>query len=322
MATSLSQQDLSQLPQSIQDILNQQNSGAGAPDPDLSQLGDSTLTDLSGALNRRFGQGQNYDPTEQAGIQSLIDSIPGVQNTYQEGQDQTNEDFMTAAQQLDKQNTLAMSQQQNNMADQGLGYSGANVLGQQRLGQAYQQQVFGANQSRARTLSGLTDQEVAAYQAIQDRSASLQGDAASRANVQDQANAWAAAQQQMEQQAQQQQQQEAAASLAQQQAQQQAEQQQIAAMEAQALAASQPVPDSGGSITPASTGEQVTLAGPGGAKTTYDTSNQNDVLTIQKAMLAAGMNVPQNGVWTTDMDTALNQYNALTNQQTSKLSRM
>lgn len=323
MPAALSPQDLSQLPPSIQQIINSQQAGAGSPDPNVKQLGDSTVNDLNTALQRRFGQSSNYDSTFDSGVRGLMGEVPGIQNQYEQGTQRQNEDFMTNAQRIGQQSDLANGRQQNAMADQGMGYSGANLLGQQRLGEALQQNVFGANQSRNRGISDLTGRLQGQLQGISSREQALEGQATERATVADQTQAWQAQQQAMEQQALKAQQDQAAAQL--QQEQQAAEQQQaaLAALEAQARQSVQPIPGPTGALSGGGGAPQappvdwkgqtptnkVQIDHPGWPAQNLDLTNAKDVKNLQLEMLNNGFytGADKNNPYTGQFDQATQQ---------------
>lgn len=301
MPAALSPQDLSQLPPNIQQILAGQQAGAGNPEADVKQMGNSTEGDLNTALQRRFGQGANFDQQFDSGVRGLMGEIPGIQNQYEQGTQRANEDFTTAAQRIGQQNDLASGRQQNQMADQGLGYSGANLLGQQRLGEALQQNVFGANQSRNRGIGDLTSRLQGQLQGITGREQALEGQATERATVADQTRAWEAEQQAMQQQALKMQQDNAAAQMQQQQAAAAQQQQALAQLEAQARQSVQPVAGPTGGLSYGGGGGAPAPQAPaapqtiqfkmgGGADTTYNLTNPADVKNLQENLLNAGYN--------------------------------
>lgn len=252
MGTALNPDDLAKLPPGIQQVLQGQQSGAGAPDPNLDQLGGSTVNDLNSAIQRRFGQDNSFDPTYDSGLRGLLGEIPIDQRNYEQSQQRTNEDFMTTAQKLAQGNDRAVSGIENTMANNGMGYSGAHLVAQQRQGQDFQNSVFSANQARARGLSDATQRMADAYQTIRSRESDLQAGATERARVRDEAAAWAKQQQQLELQRQQQEQANAQTAMQQQQQQAAANEAALKQLEAQSLAMSQPVPAPTGQMQPVS----------------------------------------------------------------------
>lgn len=252
-APALNPQQLAKLPPSVAALLASQSQG----DQALPQQTDdtaATTSALQGALARRFGTGQEFDQQYNADVTGLLGQVPGIQSNYDTQRNQLGEDFTKTADQLDKANTRNREMHLNAMADRGLGYSGANLLGQERIGEQFQQGVQGANTALARNLSGLSADEANALRAIQARQATAEGAAAERARVRDETAAWQRQQEQLAQQQLAQQQQAADQANQQAAAQQAAYQQQLAELERQALASSQPMPTATGTYAPPATG--------------------------------------------------------------------
>ncbi len=229
-------------------LLSSQSSGVPTP-ADQQDPSAGVTANLQGAMGRRFGQNQDFDPTYDAGLRSLMGQVPQLQSNYESQRQRAGEDFTTAADQLAKTNDDQNTHHLQNMADNGLGYSGANLIGQERIGTAFQKGVQGAGTAYTRGLENLSSSEAAAYKNIESRRTDLEGAAAERARVRDETAAWQKQQLAMETQRQQQEQKNQETALAAQQAQQAQFDQQLKAMEAQALVQSQPMATPTGSYS-------------------------------------------------------------------------
>lgn len=247
---ALTRDQLAKLPPSVAALLASQSQGDQQL-PEQVSSGNNVLSDLQGALGRRFGETQDYDSGYDAELRGMIGQVPQLQSQYEQRRQRMGEDFTQTADSLAQQNDQARSRHLAAMADRGMGFSGANLVGQERIGEAFQKSVQGANQSYTRGLADTSTDEADAYQRIKERQASVESAAADRARVRDETRKWQAQQAEMEKQRLAQE-----ATLADQQRQQQeqeaaAYQQQLQQLEAQSLASSQPMPTATGSMAPA-----------------------------------------------------------------------
>lgn len=247
---ALTAEQLKRLPPSVAALLQSQELGDQQL-PQQNNQANEVLTGLQGALGRRFGETQEFDPGYDAGLRGLLGEVPTLQSQYEQNRQRLGEDFTMTAEQLDRQNTQNRERHLNAMADRGLGYSGANLVGQERIGEQFQRSVQGANQAYARGQSDLSTSEADAYRRIQQRAAEIESGATGRATARDEARRWQQQQEEMARQAAEREQQLAQQQLEQQQAEQQQIQQQLAALEQQSLASSQPMPTATGSYSPA-----------------------------------------------------------------------
>lgn len=179
-------------------LLDQQRVGLYAGSQQNSAAGD-TMSNLQSAIGRRFGQRSEFDSEYDSALRGLMGQIPTIEGAYQKNVQRTDEDFTTSAEDLFNQKGLADSRHLNIMANNGMGFSGANLVGQQRLGEQFQQGVQGLTRNRTRTLEDLNDTTTGAYQDITSRSNTLQAGAAGRATARDEERAWQAEQVRMEQ---------------------------------------------------------------------------------------------------------------------------
>lgn len=242
---ALTREQLAKLPPSVAALLQSQSMGDQAL-PQQNDPAQGVLSNLQGALGRRFGETQDFDAEYDAAMRGMIGEVPGLQASYEKNRQRLGEDFTLTAEQLDRQNEQNRSRHLNEMANRGLGYAGANLVGQERIGEQFQRSVQGAGQAYTRGLDDLSTSEADAYRRIQERASATEATAAERARVRDETRKWQQEQQRLEQDrlAREQQQQEAA--LAEQQRQNELMNQQLSALEQQALAASQPMPTANG----------------------------------------------------------------------------
>ena len=248
---ALTKEQLAKLPPSVAALLQSQAQG----DQQLPQQNDPSagvMANLQGALGRRFGETQDFDAQYDSELRGMLGQIPGLQGQYAQQRQRADEDFTRSAEQLDKQNEKNRSQHLNAMADRGLGFSGANLVGQERIGEQFQEGVQGASKAYARGLEDLSTSEADAFRRIQERASSVEGAAAERGRVKDETRKWQAEQSRMETERLAREQQQQEAQLAQERQQAEAYQQQLLALEQSSLAASQPMPTaSGGYAKPA-----------------------------------------------------------------------
>lgn len=250
---ALTIEQLKKLPPSVAALLQSQDQG----DQQLPQATNSSsdvLSGLQGALGRKFGELQDFDPTYDASLRGLIGEVPTLQSQFEQNRQRLGEDFTRTAETLDRQNDQNRERHLNAMADRGLGYSGANLLGQERIGEQFQRSVQGANTAFARGQSDLSTTEADAYRRIQQRQAEAEAAAAGRATARDETRKWQKQQEEMAQAAAAREQAAQEAALQQQQAQQAAVDAQLAQLERQSLAASQPMPTATGTYSPPATG--------------------------------------------------------------------
>jgi hypothetical protein len=256
---ALTPDQLKKLPPSVAALLQSQDQG----DQQLPQATDAStdvLSGLQGALGRRFGELQDYDPTYGSTVQGLIGEVPTLQSQYEQSRQRLGEDFTHTAETLDQQNQQNRERHLNAMADRGLGYSGANLVGQERIGKQFQESVQGANTAYARGQSDLSTTEADAYKRIQQRQAEAEAAATGRATARDETRKWQQQQEEMATAAAAREQQAQEAALQQQQAQQAAMDAQLAEVERQSLAASQPMPTATGTYAPPASGGGVAPA--------------------------------------------------------------
>ncbi len=246
------------LPESVRKLLQQQQAGYYETPQQRSSAGD-VMSMLQQAASRRFGQSGQADPEYDEEIRGLMSQIPDLEAGYQNAQQRVDEDFTLGAEELDREKTLADGRHVNTMANNGIGYSGANLIGQGRIAEGFQRGVQGLATNRSRTLSDLSGAQNAAYRQLTSRAGSAQGQAANRATEQDERRAWEMEQVRMEQESAKAQQEYAERGLA---MQQQIMEQNEAArrrMEQQLTAMSQPQPTATGAYrmpTPAAPAPQ------------------------------------------------------------------
>jgi murein L,D-transpeptidase YcbB/YkuD len=219
--------------------------------PQQNNQANEVLSNLQGALGRRFGETQDFDKDYDTGMRGLLGEVPTLQSQFEQSRQRLGEDFTQTADQLDKQNTQNRERHLNAMADRGLGYSGANLVGQERIGEQFQKSVQGANQAYARGQSDMSTSEADAFRRIQQRAAEIESGATGRATARDETRKWQQQQEQMAQQAAAREQQQLEQQQSQAAAQQQQVDQQLRALEQQSLASSQPMPTGNGSYSPA-----------------------------------------------------------------------
>lgn len=177
------------LPDSIRRLLEQQ--GAGFYDtPQQSSNAGASMSSLQQAIARRFGQSKDFDAEYESGIRGLMSQVPDLEAQFQNTRTRLDEDFALGAEQLDRDKKTADVSHLNRMANNGMGYSGANLVGQGRIGEAFQRGVQGLATGRSRALSDMTGAQNAAYRQLESRAGELQGQAANRASARDQAQAW------------------------------------------------------------------------------------------------------------------------------------
>lgn len=189
---------LQNLPESVRRLLEQQGAGFYQTPNQQSSSRDVTAQ-LQAAAGRRFGQSGEFDPEYDAGIRSLLGQVPDLEARFQNQRGRVDEDFTQGAEKLDREKGLDDERHINTMADRGLGFSGANLVGQGRIAEGFQRNVQGLTTNRSRQLADLTGQQNAAYRSLTDRASEAQGSAANRATVRDQQRAWQAEQVRMEQ---------------------------------------------------------------------------------------------------------------------------
>lgn len=243
---ALTKQQLALLPASVQALLASQQQG----DQQLPQQTDPSakvMTSLQQAIGRRFGEGQEFDAEYDSSLRGLMGEVPTLQAGFQKNRQRLGEDFTQTAEGLDKQNTQNRDRHLNSMADRGLGFSGANLVGQERVQEGFQKGVQGASQAYGRALDDVSGSEADAFRRVQERSSNVEASAGERARVRDEKRKWEQEQMRMEQERMAREQQQAEAQLAEQ-------QRQYALLEQQALAASQPMPTATGSYSAGTSG--------------------------------------------------------------------
>lgn len=237
---------VTQLPPSVQRILDQAGSGYFA-NPQQSSNAGQTVASLQAAAAQRFGNGGQFDSQYDQGIRGLLGEVPGLEANYQNQQGRLDENFSLGADKMARDDVVNQEHNTNQMADHGLGYSGANLVGQGRIQEGFQRGIQGLVTNRARGLSDLTGAQNAAYRQIESRAGDLQGQAAGRATARDEQKAWQDEQIRMQTEQAKLQQDQANAALAFQQQAQAANEAAQRRMEQQLTMQSQPRIDSGGS---------------------------------------------------------------------------
>ncbi len=243
---ALTKEQLAKLPPSVAALLQSQQSGDQMT-PQQNDPSAPVLQGLQGALGRRFGETQDFDSQYDSELRGLMGQVPLLQGQYEQNRQRMGDDFTQTAEGLDKQNEQNRSRHLNAMADRGLGFSGANLVGQERIGEQFQEGVQGANKAYSRGLEDLSTSEADAFRRIQERASQVEGTAAERGRVRDETRRWQAEQQRMETERLGREQEQQAALLAEEQRQSEAYQQQLVALEQSALASSQPMPTATGS---------------------------------------------------------------------------
>lgn len=250
---ALTKEQLAKLPPSVAALLQSQEAG----DQQLPQQSDPAapvLTNLQGALGRRFGETQDFDSEYDSTIRNLLGEVPTVQAGFQRNRQRLGEDFTLTAEQLAQQDEQNRSRHLNAMADRGLGFSGANLVGQGRIAEGFQKSVQGANTAYTRGLDDLSTSEADAFRRIQERASASEAVAAERGRVRDETRKWQQEQSRLEQERLAREEQQQAAALAEQQRQNELMQQQLAQLEQSALASSQPMPTATGTYASAPSG--------------------------------------------------------------------
>ncbi|MGH9982413.1 MAG: peptidoglycan-binding domain-containing protein [Nitrososphaeraceae archaeon] len=242
---ALSEDDLIRLPPSIQKMLRaqqQQGIASQIAAPQYQASGTQLVSDLSGAAGRRFGgqYGSEFDPTYDADVRGLLGSVPQMQAGFDLQRQRLGEDFGQSMRDLDTQNTRASKQHLVNMADRGIGRSGANLIGQERIGEQFQRGIESAVRGRESGLESLEQGAASAFQGIRSKLSQAEAAGTERARVREETRRFQEQQQLME--TERARREEEAARAAEQRAQQQQDQ------FAQILADSQPVPTATGAL--------------------------------------------------------------------------
>lgn len=197
----LNPEELQRLPESIRRLMQNESLGIQADPLSSGQdSGNAVLSDLQGALGRRFGQqyGADFDPEYDAGVRGLLSQVPQHQAQFQNRRQRMGEDFYRSAEDLDRMNTRTGEQHEIKMADQGMLRSGANLVGQERLGEQFQRGVQGLTQARQRGLTDLAGEESGVYQRIRGRQSELEASGTERARVREERRRWEEEQRRME----------------------------------------------------------------------------------------------------------------------------
>lgn len=250
---ALTEEELSVLPPNIQRILRaqQEQSGFGADglakaitfqSPQYQQSGQQLVKDLSGAAGRRFGQqyGAEFDPTYDASVRGLMGEVPNLQAGFDLQRQRLGEDFGQSMRDLDTQNTRANKAHLVNMADRGIGRSGATLVGQERLGEQFQRGIESAVRGRTSGLESIEQNAATAYQNVRNRLSQAEAQGTERARVREEARRFQEEQVRLEQER----------ALREEQLAREAQERQRQQMDqmAEMLAASQPVPDATGAL--------------------------------------------------------------------------
>lgn len=245
---ALTEEELVNLPENIQRILRAQQAAQGigaqvaGQVPSYQQSGLALTNDLTAAAGRRFGQqyGSEFDPTYDASVRGMLGEIPQLQAGFDLQRQRLGEDFGRSMRDLDTQNTRANKAHLINMADRGIGRSGANLVGQERLGEQFQRGIESAVSGRQAGLESLEQNAASAFQRIRSRLSEAEAAGTERSRVREEARRFQEEQQRLEQER----------ALREEQAQREAEQRAQAQMDQMAsmLASSQPVPTDTGSL--------------------------------------------------------------------------
>lgn len=299
-----------------------QSGGLGFGDEPLTgnqDSGNEITRGLQGALGRRFGQqyGAEFDPEYDAGIRGLLGQVPQYQAQFANRRQRVGEDFFRSAEDLDRQNTRANEQHLVAMADRGMGRSGANILGMERLGEAFQRGVQGLGQARQRSLTDLAGEEAGVYQRIRQRQSELEAAGTERARVREERRRWEEEQRRMEEERLRREEQMRQQELQARQQEQAAAEARLRQVEAAALAASQPIPMPTGGYAPGGGGGGGGRGGRGEAAPDhtvatynyreYDLNNPDSVRNLQRMI-----GVPADGVYGPVTDRRLRELRGFT----------
>lgn len=222
--------------------------------PEQTDPGNTVLQRLQEAMTRRFGETNDFDPEYDAGMRGLAGQVPTLQAGFQRSRQRLGEDFTLTAEQLDKQNEQNRQRHLNAMADRGLGYSGANLVGQERIGEQFQKSVQGAHTAYTRGLDDMSTSEAEAFRNIQQRQTELEGGAAERGRVRDERRRWEQEQARLEQERMTREAEQARVAQEEAARQQQLYEEQLRQLEQNALAQSQPMPTATGTMSSGTSG--------------------------------------------------------------------
>lgn len=97
----------------------------------------------------------SFDPQYEATKNTINQGLAGLQSSKDLNTQRTNEDYTTNVGTAAKANTQNLSDLQNRLANQGIGYSGVNVAEQGRIGEDYQKQLGQLAQGKQRSLEDI-----------------------------------------------------------------------------------------------------------------------------------------------------------------------
>lgn len=175
--------------ESVRRLLQQQQAGFYERPTQTSSAG-GVMSTLQSAAARRFGQSGEFDEEYDAGIRGLMGQVPDLEAGYQNGLQRLDEDFTLGAEDLGRQKQTADSQHVNVMANNGIGRSGANLIGQGRIAEGYQRGMQSLTTGRSRSMDDMTSAQNAAYRQLTSRAGELQGGAAKNATARDERRAF------------------------------------------------------------------------------------------------------------------------------------
>jgi hypothetical protein len=96
-----------------------------------------------------------FDPQYEATKNQINAGLAGLQSSSDLQTQRAGEDYNTAVGTASKANTQNLSNLQNRLANQGIGYSGINISEQGRIGEDYQTQLGSLRQGKVRTLEDI-----------------------------------------------------------------------------------------------------------------------------------------------------------------------